>query len=158
MRILILILFCNSVFALSTKDKIFNTLVSNGVDTLSAKIFVAQAHHESGGFKSTLTREHNNIFAILHDKHRTTTSIGPYGKAEGRSGYASYLSIEDATIDFIIFLKHWGVSIKQTSITKYSYALKNLKSPKGHKRMYYTDNVKNYIKSVYTRYKKLWLQ
>lgn len=154
--LLIIVLFCNTAFA--SKERIFNELVRLGVDSLSAKVFVAQAALESGNFTNKLYTQHNNPFAILHDKRRTcSTSLNGSGRAEGRAGYASYASIEAATQDFLCFLDHWGISRIQHSTGLYSSRLKNLKNKKGKVRQYYTSPQPAYKKALYQRYKQLWM-
>lgn len=158
MRILIILLFICNTPVFGYKERIFNELVRLGVDTLSAKVFTAQAHLESGGFTNPLTKKHNNVFSILHDKSRKlTTSLGPYAKAEGRAGYASYASIEAAVQDFLYFLDYWGISRLQHSTGLYASRLKKLKSPKSGKiRQYYTSPLSEYKTSLYKRFKVLW--
>lgn len=156
MKILIVLLFiCNT--ALGYKERIFNEFLRLGVDTLSAQIFTAQAHLESGGFTNKLTKDHNNVFAVLHSNYRKTTSLGGTGKAEGRSGYASYASIEAAVQDFLYFLDYWRVSRTQHSTSLYSSRLKKLYNGKV-RRQYYTSSQEKYKKGLYKRWKILWTQ
>lgn len=156
MRILIILMLCwGSAFASS--ERVFKAFLTFGIDSTSAKIFTAQAVHESGNFTNKLTRNNNNIFAVLHDPYRPTTSIGNYGKAEGRSGYASYASIEAAVADFILFMGYWGISLQQSSISLYCSRLKRLVSPKSGKiRQYYTAPEELYRTALTKHYNKLW--
>jgi flagellum-specific peptidoglycan hydrolase FlgJ len=84
-------------------------------DSLMVEIIVAQARFESGNFTNSLTKNHNNIFSMRHPKIRSTTSLGPLANAEGRTGYASYSSIESATEDFILWLNFTNIPTKLTT-------------------------------------------
>lgn len=149
-------MFCwGSAFASS--ERVFNVLLAFGVDSASAKIYTAQAVHESGNFTNSLSRVNKNPFAVLYDPNRPTTALNGKGRGDGRIGYASYASIEAAVADFILFLGYWGVPKENTSISLYCSRLKRLKSPKtGKIRMYYTDLESNYRKALTKHYNKLW--
>lgn len=157
-KLLTLILLFATTNLFASKERIFNELVKQGVDSASARVFTSQAFLESNSLKNGLTKNHNNPFAILHDKNRKTTSLGPFGYAEKRGGYASYASLEAATRDFLYFLDYWGVSRIQHSCSLYSLRLKHLISPKSGKvRQYYTSSQRLYAKALWVRYKQLWL-
>ncbi|MEB3150559.1 MAG: glucosaminidase domain-containing protein, partial [Sphaerospermopsis sp.] len=98
------------VRAPTAHEIIFNTLLKHGVDTVSAKILVAQASFESGYFRNPLTKNSNNPFALLHNPRRKTLAFGGEGKAEGRSGYAEFKCLADAAEDFVYFLEYRKVS------------------------------------------------
>jgi hypothetical protein len=121
-------------------EVLLKTFVSNGLDTLTSKILVAQASFESGYFKNPLTKCSNNVFAILHNPYRVTLSTGDRGVAEGRSGYAEYKTLEDAAKDFIIFLEYRKLPKKLTSIDTYAYQLKQ--------KRYYGSSAELYAKGV----------
>lgn len=122
----------------TNEEKIFNTCLHNGLDTLMARVIVAQAKHESGNFKSKLFKEHNNTFGFLHSKRRcSTTSVGPNGCAEGRRGYASYNNIEESTIDALIFLYNKN-ELKFKSVEEYSHWLKSINYYEANEELYTT--------------------
>lgn len=78
------------------------------------QIILAQAKHESGNFSNSLTIYHNNLFAMRHPRRRPTTSIGPYGKAEGRTGYASFKSIESSVKDYQLYTQYVKAPVDTT--------------------------------------------
>src|SRR5690606_2489263 len=63
--------------------EIFDTALELGADSLTAKILVAQARFESGGYTNRLSVNHNNVFSMQHPVIRRTTSLGPLATAEG---------------------------------------------------------------------------
>mgnify|MGYP003419860807 FL=1 len=135
---------------LSIENKMLNVFVEHGVDTLMAKILVAQASHESGRFKNPLTKRHKNVFSIMHYSKRETLSLGGYGHAEGRDGYCSYASIDSSSVDMLMYMKFRNIPRTFKSITVYSKFLK--------KKGYYEADEKLYAKAVYAHYKQIWLE
>lgn len=134
---------------LSIELQMFNTFLENDIDTVMAKILVAQASHESGRFKNTLTKKHNNVFSIMHYSKRETLSLGGHGYAEGRSGYCVYSSIDSSAIDMLLYMKYRKIPKNFNSVTEFSRFLKT--------KRYYEANEKLYAKAVYAHYKQIWL-
>lgn len=105
--------------------EIFDTALEMGADSLTAKILVAQARFESGGYKNHLTIFHNNIFSMQHPTRRRTTSIGALATAEGRPNtYASYNSVREAVMDLFFYFKARKINLTQPSINTYVYRIK----------------------------------
>lgn len=128
-----------STLELTQEEKIVAVLRDSGYSAPMQRIILAQAKHESGGFTNSLAVYHNNVFAMLHPSRRRTLSLGPLAKAEGRGGYGSYATIEDATRDYIMYCRHMGIDPKE-SATDYIYQLK--------RKRYFTDNVTRYLRGV----------
>ena len=119
--------------------EIYNVLVGESIDSVMAEIIVAQAVLESGNFGSNLAKKHNNFFGMMHPHIRPTTSLGPWAKAEGRRGYASYCSVKESTLDLILWLRYNKIG---TICTTYSYS-RTLK-----KYGYFGSNVEDYRRGL----------
>ncbi len=128
-------------------ELIFNALVENGIDTLVSQLIVCQAYHESGNFKNSLSKHHWNVFSRLH-ADRDSLSLGPFGKAEGRSDFASYSSLDSAVVSQISYLKRKGYSMKWKNTYQFSVELK--------KKNYYKDTVHRYDRSLKRIYRQLY--
>jgi uncharacterized FlgJ-related protein len=146
---ILLLLQLNFAVGQVNYDKvIFNTALKQGADSITSRIIVAQARHESGDFKNVLTRNHNNVFGMQHPRVRRTTSIGAYGDAEKKKNiYASYRSIEDAVIDLFLYLDARNISKRQHSIPKYVRSIKAKKYFKGSETEY-VKNMRRKFKQV----------
>lgn len=95
-----------------------------GVDTIFARLIVAQARLESGNFNSPLCVRHNNFYGMLHPgRGKLTTSLGPWARAEGRNGYASYESVEASVLDLMLLLEYDGI-VSARSPADYARQLK----------------------------------
>lgn len=134
---------------LSIQEELLDLFLAYGVDSTMSKILVAQASHESGNFKNKLTREHKNVFSILHSNRRETLSIGPLGYAEKRLGYCSYYSIDSSAVDMLLYMKYRSIPTDFTSITKYAKFLKS--------KRYYEADEKLYTIALQRHYELLWL-
>jgi len=134
---------------LTTEEKLLSVFLDNGVDSIMSMILVAQAAHESGNFKNKLTREHKNVFSILHSNRRETVSIGPNGYAEGRLGYCSYNSIDSSALDMLLYMKHRNIPTDFTDVTTYAKFLKT--------KRYYEAEEKLYTTALKRHYELLWL-
>lgn len=132
------------------EQRIYKTLLTEGVDSISAKIITAQAAFESGFFKNELTLKHNNVFALLHNPYRQTYSFGGKGRAEHdkRSGYAQFKSIEEATKDFVLFLKYRKLGTKFANCDIYAWLLK--------KKRYYGSPWEHYARGLRYCHRKLF--
>lgn len=129
--------------------EVYEALLSEGIDSLSAKVLVAQASFESGGFKNPLTEKSKNCFAIHYNKYRETLSYGSGGEAERHRMFAQYYSLDSAARDFVKFLDYRNISKKIKSIDNYAYTLK--------KKHYYGSDYKLYAYGIRVHYHKLWL-
>jgi hypothetical protein len=67
-------------------------------------------------------------------------SIGNYGYAEKRTGYAVYKSIDSATISQLQYFKRKKYSMKWNTVEEFAIELKQ--------KRYYTDDVNNYIRAM----------
>jgi uncharacterized FlgJ-related protein len=123
---------------LSPEERVIQVLYDSGFSTRMVKIILAQASLESGGFKSKLSRTHNNVFGMRHPSKRPTTSLGGLARAEGRNGYASYASIEDSVRDYILYYRF--INAPDTTTKEYVTFLKQ--------KRYYESDEKLYLKLV----------
>lgn len=89
---------------LTIEERITKVLQDSGYSKNMQALILAKADLESGAFKNKLTREHNNVFSMLHSK-RDPYSVCGCGFAEGRIGYASYPTIEDQVYAYIWYTK-----------------------------------------------------
>lgn len=125
---------------LTIDQRIYNTLLeTDSISEFNIKLIIAQARHESGNFKNKLTKEHNNVFSRLHSK-KDTLSLGGFGYAEGRKGYASYKSIDSAVVSQILYFKRKGYSLNYKSEKEFAEELK--------KKKYYTDDLNRYVNAL----------
>lgn len=127
---------------LSVEEKIRRVLESKGVPEFTIQLIIAQAKHESGNFTNRLTRRHNNVFSMMHPRVRKTTSLGALARAEGRNGYASYASIEDAVLDLLLYFDNFHYP--DTYMTTWQYA--RLLKKKG----FYEDKYERYARGIAT--------
>jgi flagellum-specific peptidoglycan hydrolase FlgJ len=114
-------------------------LLADTISDFVSELIIAQAKHESGNFKNSLTRNYNNIFSRLHSKY-DSMSIGNYGYAEKRTGYAVYKSIDSATISQLQYFKRKKYSMKWSTVEEFAIELKQ--------KRYYTDDINNYIRAM----------
>lgn len=124
---------------LTIEERITIVLLDAGLDSMTAKLIVAQSKHESGNYKNSLTRKHNNVFARWWSKY-DKYSMGSGAKAEGHTRFARYQSIELATLSQIDYFKRKGYSMKWKSADAFAKELK----AKG----YYADSTSNYSRAL----------
>lgn len=124
---------------LTIEERITLVLQDAGLDSMAVKLIVAQSKHESGNYKNSLTRKHNNVFARWWSKY-DIYATGPGAKAEGHSKFARYQSIELATLSQIAYFKRKGYSMKWKTADAFAKELK----AKG----YYADSTSNYSKAL----------
>jgi hypothetical protein len=137
-----------TIEAKSYDREIFDIALEFGADSLTARILVAQARFESGGYTNRLTIRHNNVFSMQHPRQRTTTSLGALATAEGRPNtYASYNTIRDSVADLFLYFKAKNIPITQPSITRYVNTLK--------KKSFFEAPVDRYRKGVFKQYNSL---
>lgn len=128
-----------NVEELTIEQRITLVLEDAGLDSMTVKLMVAQSKHESGDYKNSLTRKHNNVFARHWDK-RDTLSLGSGGKAEGHSRFARYESVEKATLSQLAYFKRKGYSMKWASAEEFAKELKS--------KHYYEDSTRNYVNAL----------
>lgn len=125
---------------LTTEERVVAVLKDSGFTRIMQRIILAQAKHESGKFTNPLTINHNNIFAMMDPgRWRKTTSLGPYGEAEGRRGFASFATIEQSTRDYILYKRRIKIADTKNEIDY-------IRDLKRHK--YFQADVNLYIKAV----------
>lgn len=137
------------VIKAKTYDReIFDTALELGADSLTAKILVAQARFESGGYTNRLTRLHNNVFSMQHARQRATTSLGAFASAEGRPNtYASYSSVRSAVVDLFYYFDARKIDLRQHSITNYVYILKS--------KSFFEASTEHYKKGLWKEFQKV---
>lgn len=91
----------------TVEGRVIKILADSGYSIRMQKILLAQAKHESGNFRNPLTKNWNNVFAMLHSS-KDPYSKGNWAKAEGRSGYAVYNSIEESVYARIWYSRKWN--------------------------------------------------
>jgi hypothetical protein len=79
----------------TVEGRVIKILADSGYTVRMQQIILAQAKYESGSFRNPLTKKWNNVFAMLHSKY-DPYSLGNWGYAEGRYGYAVYKSLEES--------------------------------------------------------------
>lgn len=122
----------------TVEGRIITILADSGYSIGMQKILLAQAQHESGGFNNKLTKNWNNLFAMLHSP-KDPYSKGNWAKAEGRSGYAVYNSIEESVYARIWYSKRWNYPA-EASPGEY---VRHIRS-KG----YFTGNQQDYLNAI----------
>lgn len=123
---------------LTSEERVLYTLQEQCIPIKMQRLVLAQIKLETGNFKSKLFCEHNNLFGMMYSKK----SIALHGDAwaEGRTGYASYASIEDSVLDYVFYTKR--VMLADTFTTADSFA-KELKS-----RRYFEADVELYKRNL----------
>lgn len=123
---------------LSIEDRILIAL-----DTIPApmkKLILAQAKHESGNFTNNLTRRYKNVMAVTSCNCRKTMAIGKHGRAEGKTNFLVFSSIDSAMVDFMLHMQHMHIPDTFTRADTYARFLK--------KQRYYTDKEENYRRAL----------
>lgn len=127
------------------EEEVYLTAIEYGLDTIMAKLIVAQARHESGKFSSKLYRKGNNAFGMMRCKRDTLALSSMH--AENRPGYAMYATLENSTIAVLNLLSRKGCKFNFKSPGAYANWLKSVG--------YYEDSVQNYSNSLRVHYNKL---
>lgn len=92
---------------LTVEESISAALSDSLVSPRVQRMIIAQARHESGNFKNSLSRKHNNIFALWHSDY-DSLSLGR-SKAEGCECFARYASVDSATRSYIRLIRKMKV-------------------------------------------------
>ncbi len=120
----------------TNEEKVFYTCLKHGLDSTMAKLIVAQARHESGNFTSRLFRKHNNAFGVKYSKWRKySLALNGNGKAENRSGYATYSSVDSSTVDVLMWLCTKS-DLKFKSSADYARWLKSIHYYEANEKLY----------------------
>ena len=126
------------------EQTIVNTLAKLKVPEKAYPWIVAQAAHESAGFKSKLFKLNFNAFGMKLPKRRPTTATGPGiqpPSSEGATPYAAYKSLEDSVADLNIWLQYNKIPwTKINSESDYAGFL--------FKKGYFGDTFDNYLKGL----------
>ncbi len=133
------VIYLDEIVIESPEARIRRVFVDNGISPEFTEILIAQASMESGNFSSRLFVKWNNAFGMRHPTVRQTTSIGAFASAEGRTGYASYDSIEDSALDMVLYLRARRIP-EYVKVKPYIIHLK--------KKGYFEDSLKRYTKAV----------
>lgn len=97
---------------------LFSELLLNGFDIKQSRFILAQAGHETGGFKSKIYLENNNCFGMKLARVRETTAQGE------RYGHAYYKTVSDSVKDFTIYYRIFKYRTVYLTIADYVKALK----------------------------------
>lgn len=118
-------------------ETIANYAQRQHVSVDSSQFIAAQAAHETGGFKSELMKNFNNLFGMKYPRLRHTTAIGKTG-----NGYASYRRDSDSVDDLILWLQYNNVPYNDfTNLNQYVNALKQ--------KNYFEDSTTNYYSGCF---------
>jgi uncharacterized FlgJ-related protein len=120
---------------ITVREKILGVLEDSCYSPRMQEIILAQAIHESGNFTNKLSKRWNNVFSIYKSKY-DTLAIGNHGFAEGRTGWAVYRNVEDATKAYILYTKGRGFP-KDTTLSAYVDFLKKKNYFTADKQLYY---------------------
>jgi hypothetical protein len=137
---------------LTLEERIIKVLQDSGYSKNMQQLILAKADFESGGFKNKLTREHNNVFSMLHSKRDPYSKCG-CGFAEGRKGYASYPTIEDQVYAYIWYTKkkHYP---KEATPYQYVAYMKSKGYFVGDPKLSDKENIKMYLNGILSRINK----
>jgi uncharacterized FlgJ-related protein len=128
--------------------EIFNSALEYGADSATARLLVAQARLESGGFTNKLTRDHNNVFSMQHPSRRKTTSVCACASAEKRKNrYASYRSVNEAVADLFLYFEAKKITPRQLSTNTYVKILKKKHFFEEDEKVYRV-NLKKHLKTI----------
>lgn len=124
---------------LSIEDSVRLVLSNKNLSPIIIELLVAQSKHESGNYKNSLTRKHNNIFSRHYHKS-DTFAIGAGGEAEGHNKFAIYPSVEYATLSQYYYLQRMKYSFNWKTGKEFAIELKN--------KRYYTDDTYKYARAL----------
>jgi uncharacterized FlgJ-related protein len=84
-----------------TKSDVWSEIKNSGVK--HPKVVFAQAIIESGGFKSVLSKDCNNLFGMRVPKKRQTLAVK---KCKHKSGFAKFDSWQESVYDYLLYQKN----------------------------------------------------
>jgi uncharacterized FlgJ-related protein len=125
---------------LTVEERIMVTLEQHKIPITMQRLILAQAKLESGEFTNRLTVQGNNLFGMRHPKIRRTTSLGPTMRAEGRTGYAKFSSIESSVEDLLLYLDARKIPLNLVDAESYAKILKA--------KAYYEDDCSDYARGL----------
>ena len=118
----------------SYEEEVLRVLREQGVGETLSQIILAQAKHESANFSSVIFEENWNPFGMKQARVRETTCVGT------SRGHGVYLSLSDAVIDYVLYMKARNIPLEGKSVKSYVMMLKS----KG----YFEDGYENYVRWV----------
>ena len=118
----------------SYEEEVLRVLREQGVGETLSHIILAQAKHESANFTSVIFEENWNPFGMKQARVRETTCVGT------SRGHGVYLSLSDAVIDYVLYMKARNIPLEGKSVKSYVMILKS----KG----YFEDGYENYVRGV----------
>ena len=119
------------------EEQILAVLIDSGYSICEQGIILAQSKHESGHYTNSISKK-NNIFSL----YKGRTSIYPLpdkARAEGCMCFATYRSIQDATLDYLQLRNRLHVP-QELSIEEYVKFIK--------RKNYFMDNEERYLASM----------
>ena len=134
---------------MTTDERIFNELQSEGIPQILATIIVAQARHETANYTSNVFKSCNNCFGYGYVGQNTARSCLP--KPEGGT-YAGYNSIEDSVRELVLWIR------RRQAEGKFPKDLSAIVTPDQYATLlknsgYYGDSITNYANGLI-----YWLQ
>lgn len=90
----------------TNEGRMIKILSDSGYSVRMQQIILAQAKFESGSFTNSLSKKYNNVFSMLHSK-RDPYSMGNWGFAEGRVGYAVYKTFNESVYARLWYNRKW---------------------------------------------------
>lgn len=119
------------------EEQILAVLIDKGYSICEQAIILAQSKHESGHYTNSISKK-NNVFS-LHKRKNSSYVLPAKALAEGCTCFATYQSIEDATLDYLQYRDRIRVS-KELSVEEFVALIKSKK--------YFTDNEERYLASL----------
>lgn len=120
-----------------SNDRIIREIIERSNYRQMADLIVAQAKHETKGYRSAIFNENNNFFGMKMPEKRQTKAVGI------NRNHAVYKSKSDSVKDYLLWLDYNKFPI----ITRADVFVTELK-----RKRYFTDTIENYTKGIV-----LWL-
>jgi len=90
-----------TMFIVPTKEDVWSEIKNSGVK--HPRVVFAQAVIESGGFKSILAKECNNLFGMRIPKKRPTLAVK---RCKNKLGFATFDSWQESVYDYLLYQKY----------------------------------------------------
>jgi hypothetical protein len=120
------------------EEQILAVLIDSGFSVCEQAIILAQTKHESGHYKNAISKNNNNVFS-LHKRRNSIYVLPEKALAEGCLCFATYRSVQDATLDYLQYRDRLGIPL-DFSVEEYVAFIKRKK--------YFTDNEECYLSSM----------
>ena len=123
----------------------YNYLLSIGVQENFARMLIAQAAHETGGFRSRIYLQNNNLFGMRMPRIRKTVAVRELDT------YAYYNSSFDSLDDMILWLnarRSFNHAVLNMNIENYTRWLRE--------QAFYEDTHENYSRGVQQWYNQIF--